>query len=66
MASQKGPQNGKKSLCAMGYSLWYVKIDLSQELGSKHIIRKALQNGTESNASESKEKLLSALMESNQ
>ena len=28
--SKKGPQNGKKSLYSMGYNLWYVKIDPSQ------------------------------------
>ena len=27
---KKGPQNKQKSLCSMGYSLWYVKIDPSQ------------------------------------
>ena len=28
--SKKGPQNKQKSLCSMGYSFWYVKIDPSQ------------------------------------
>ncbi len=28
--SKKEPQNDKKSLCSMGYSLWYIKIDPSQ------------------------------------
>ena len=28
--SKKETQNGKKSICSMGYSLWYIKIEPSQ------------------------------------
>ncbi len=28
--SKKRPQNGRKSLWSLGYSLWYAKIDSSQ------------------------------------
>ena len=39
--SKKGPHNDKKSLCSMGYSLWYIKIDPSQNQDSNTLLKRS-------------------------